>query len=439
MENSLKKIVTLQKEGKPIGIYSLCSANRYVIEAAIDLAKKDNSPVLIESTANQVNNDGGYTGMTPKDFKKFVEDICVARGFDSNKVFLGGDHLGPLTYVNLNEEEAMAKAAELIRAYVLAGFSKIHVDTSMKVADDDPNTRLSDEVIARRGAFLVKNAEEAYKQYKSKNPNAPEIVYVVGSEVPIPGGAISKNSSTLEVTRPEDLEASIKTFKEEFDKQGISDVFDRVIAFVVQPGIEEQDNGCVDYDRNKAKDLMNELNKYPNIVFEGHSSDYQSKDKLKELVEDGVAILKVGPAVTFALREGLYALSFIEKELIKDETKRSNFIKVLDDVMLENPNKWASYYKGTPEEIGFKRKYSFSDRCRYYIPNKKVDDAINTLIKNLSDKPIPLTLISQYMPIAYTRIREGKLENTPVELLKDRIRNCIDEYLYATKQNELFK
>ena len=68
-QNPLKKIVELQKQGKSVGIYSVCSANGYVIEAALKRGLTDNSCVLIESTANQCDQNGGYTGMTPADFK----------------------------------------------------------------------------------------------------------------------------------------------------------------------------------------------------------------------------------------------------------------------------------------------------------------------------------------------------------------------------------
>ena len=141
MQNPLKQIVKAQKEGRAVGIYSCCSANEYVIRAALLKGKKDNSCVLIESTANQCDQYGGYTGMKPADFKAFVEDIAKEIGFDTNKLFLGGDHLGPLTFTSLNEEEAMKEADELIRCYVSAGFTKIHIDTSMRVKDDDVNTR----------------------------------------------------------------------------------------------------------------------------------------------------------------------------------------------------------------------------------------------------------------------------------------------------------
>ena len=187
MKNALQKLVTIQKEGKAVGIYSACSANPFVIEAVLKKGLEDNSCVLIESTANQCDQFGGYTGMTPKDFRDFVYEIADKLGFDKTRIFLGGDHLGPLTWSSLPEAEAMKNSVDLIKAYVGAGFTKIHVDTSMKVADDDPDTRLSDETIARRGAALVKVAEETYAELLKENPDAVEPVYIVGSEVPIPG------------------------------------------------------------------------------------------------------------------------------------------------------------------------------------------------------------------------------------------------------------
>ena len=67
----------------------------------------------------------------------------------------------------------------------------------------------------------------------------------------------------------------------------------------------------------------------------------------------------------------------------------------------------------------------------------EVEKAIGRLIDNLRTHGIPLNLLSQFMPIQYTKVREGELENDPVELIEDRIINTIDEYLYATHQKEL--
>ncbi len=438
MQNALTKIVTIQKSGKAVGIYSACSANSFVIEAVLKKGLEDNSCVLIESTANQCDQFGGYTGMKPIDFKNYVYEIADKLGFDKNKIFLGGDHLGPLTWTSLNEKEAMANSEVLINAYVSAGFTKIHVDTSMKVADDDPNVRLSDETIARRGVHLVKVAENAYKKLLETNPNAVEPVYIVGSEVPIPGGSQAAVDEGVQVTKVEDFTATMNTFKDTFEKEGISDVWDRVLGIVVQPGVEEKDSGCTEYDRSKAVELAKAIRTIPDLVFEGHSTDYQTKIKLREMVEDGVAILKVGPGLTFAAREGLYALSFIEDEACKANGKTpSNFREVLDEEMLKNDKHWKKHYHGTDAEIALKRKYSFSDRSRYYYTTDAVKAAIDTLLDNLKDG-CPLNLLSQFMPIQYTKVREGVLKNDPKELVLDRIGNTIDEYLYATHQKDLF-
>lgn len=376
--------------------------------------------------------------MTPLDFKNFVLKIAEEVGFDKNKLFLGGDHLGPLTWTDLNEEEAMKNATELIKHYVGAGFTKIHIDTSMKVNDDDPDTRLSDETIARRGAYLAKVAQETYAELLKKDPNAIAPIYIVGSEVPIPGGAVGAEDNGVAVTKVEDFKATVATFEKAFLDNGLQDAWDNVIAVVVQPGVEEKDSGCTEYDREKAKELMASIKDYPNLIFEGHSTDYQTKIKLKELVEDGVGILKVGPGLTFAMREALFALAHIEKELLYGmDVETSNLIDVLDKAMLDDEKYWKKHYQGTELEIRLKRKYSFSDRCRYYMPLPNVNDAINTMINNLNTYGIPLNLLSQFMPIQYTKVREGLLENNPEALIIDRIINTIDEYLYATNQKEL--
>ena len=167
----------------------------------------------------------------------------------------------------------------------------------------------------------------------------------------------------------------------------------------------------VEYDREKAAVLCNTLKKYPNLMFEGHSTDYQSKDCLKKMVEDGIGILKVGPGLTFALREALFALSHMEEEYYKGtDTQTSHFMDVLEEVMLENPRNWKKHYHGDDRELTFKRKYSFSDRCRYYLPHVKVQEAIQCLVHNIDAGDIPLSLLSQYMPIQYARVRSGEIE-----------------------------
>lgn len=428
----LKELIKSQKSGTPKGIYSACSANELVIESVMERALKNNDYVLIEATANQVNQYGGYTGMTPIDFKLFVEKIASKVEFPIDKIILGGDHLGPLTWKSKTSDIAMEEAKILIRDFVLAGFTKIHVDTSMHLADDDKNIKLDTNTIANRGAILVDVAKRAFEELKKKSPKALHPVYVIGSEVPIPGGAQEEEEGIV-VTSTKDLIETIDIFKQEFDKMNLESEWDQVIAVVVQPGVEFGDDTIHEYDRNGASHLVETMKNYSGLVLEGHSTDYQTPKALKEMVEDGIAILKVGPALTFALREGLFALNMIEEELFKNkpDIKTSNLINTLEKEMLEHPDNWKNHYHGDDNKLYLSRKYSFSDRCRYYLPEKSVDDAIKCLFENLNSVTIPLTLLSQYMPVQYTKVRLGVLRNDASCLAKDRVVNCIDEYLQA--------
>lgn len=430
----LKELVAKQKQGVTIGIYSVCSANEYVIEAAMERALKSDNYVLIEATANQVNQFGGYTNMKPVDFKVFVYDIAKKIKFPEEKIILGGDHLGPLTWKNEKSKTAMEKSCELLKQYVLAGFTKIHIDTSMHLADDNINEKLDTAIIAERGALLCKVAEEAYAELIKNDKNALQPVYVVGSEVPIPGGS-QEEEEGIQVTKVCDFEATVETFKQAFYKLGLQKAWDNVIAVVVQPGVEFGDETIHEYNREAAKELCQALKKYPNLVFEGHSTDYQTKAKLREMVEDGIAILKVGPALTFSLREGLFALCLIEEEMFRynPDIHLSNLISIFDEAMLQNPDNWNKHYHGNGVKLRFARKYSFSDRCRYYLPDSNVQNSIKRLLQNLGTVTIPLSLLSEYMPIQYSKVRSGKLHNDPISLLKDRVVNCIDDYLYATE------
>jgi D-tagatose-1,6-bisphosphate aldolase subunit GatZ/KbaZ len=430
--NPLKKIVEKYKQGIPNGIYSVCSANEYVLEAAMDTAAESNDYVLIEATANQVNQFGGYTGMKPIDFSEFVFGIADKVKFPREKIILGGDHLGPLVWKSECSQVAMELSLKLITEYVKAGFTKIHLDTSMHLGDDDKSMKLDKSIIAQRGAMLCQAAEYAFNTLKEENANAIHPVYVIGSEVPIPGGS-QEAEGKIQVTEIYDFEETVEVYKNMFIKYGLNSAWENVIAVVVQPGVEFGDDTICEYDREAASGLSNALKKYTNLVFEGHSTDYQTSDCLKQMVEDGIVILKVGPALTFAFREALFMLTNIEEALFKynPEVRLSNFINVLETEMLKHPENWEKHYHGSAAKRRFAMKFSLSDRSRYYIPAPIVKESIELLIGNLESVNIPLTLIDLYMPVQYTKIRKGILKNNPVELLKDRVINVLDDYHYA--------
>ena len=432
--DAMREMLAKRKKGmKYAGIPSFCTASDLVIEACLKQAVRFDDYVLVEATANQVNQFGGYTGMKPADYRDFVYRIADGIGFPREKIILGGDHLGPLTWQNEPEEEAMKKSIDLVKLFVLAGFKKIHLDTSMRVADDPVDEMLSDETIARRGAILYEACEEAYRELLKDNPDEIRPAFIIGSEVPIPGGAQEAEDS-ISVTKPEAVEKTLAVYKDQFEKRGLNDAFDNIIGIVVQPGVEFGDADVFHYDRTNAAKLTEAMKKYDNVVLEGHSTDYQPPECLKQMVEDGIAILKVGPALTFSLREGLFALSMMEKILVPED-KQANFIEVMEETMMKNPGNWQKHYHGNEAELAIKRKYSFSDRCRYYFAQPEMQSAIAKLFANMSEVEIPLGMLRQYMPLQYIKVRDGVLSMDPKELVEDCVVHIIEDYNYATKLN----
>jgi D-tagatose-1,6-bisphosphate aldolase subunit GatZ/KbaZ len=207
-------------------------------------------------------------------------------------------------------------------------------------------------------------------------------------------------------------------------------LFDQVIAVVVQPGVEFGDSTIHAYDRESAGELIRYMRGQPGLVLEGHSTDYQMTGHLQQMAEDGIGILKVGPALTFALREGLVALEHLEKALFPSAAadSLSQFSAILEQVMLRQPGYWKNHYHGDEDALRLARLFSLSDRCRYYLGVDEVAAAIDRLVDHLSGQPIPLPLLSQYLPEQYWLVRGGQLRPEPLELLKSKVRCEIGRY-----------
>jgi D-tagatose-1,6-bisphosphate aldolase subunit GatZ/KbaZ len=420
MFNLLDEIIRAQKEGEERGIASICSAHPWVLKAAM----RGNGSLLIESTCNQVNQFGGYTGMTPDAFVAYLHYLAAETGFPVGQLILGGDHLGPSVWQNEPAASAMQKSEDMVRTYVQAGYTKIHLDASMKLGDDNPSHPLDVELVARRTAWLAKAAESTYSD---PGPDC-KLRYVIGTEVPLPGGAIV-HEVDVSVTKVEDVCRMLEVTRAAFFSEGLEAAWDRVIALVVQPGVEFGDDFVLDYNPGVMCDLVRFVETTP-FVYEAHSTDYQTSDNLRNLVRDHFAILKVGPALTFAFREAVFALAMMENELMPPE-QRSRLIERLDEAMQLEPVYWNNHYRGTEREIAFARKYSLSDRVRYYWAQPDVQSALNLLLKNFGEKPLPLSLLSQYFPRQYTRIREGRLGNSVKPIVTESVFVVLRDYIQA--------
>ena len=421
--NLLWDTIRRHKAGEHTGIYSVCSAHPTILAAAMHQAADDGSYVLIEATSNQVDQFGGYTGMRPADFRDLVYSIADSIGFPRESIVLGGDHLGPNRWQREPAESAMAKADALVAAYVEAGYTKIHIDCSMSCAGDP--VPAGDDLVAGRTARLVRVAEDTVTRLGI----AHELLYVIGTEVPVPGGA-HETLGELVPTSASAARATLDRHRVAFAALGLDDIWPRIIALVVQPAVEFDHLRVIDYRREGTKALRTVLDDQPGLVFEAHSTDYQQTAQLEQLVEDHWAILKVGPGLTFAMREALFALEEIERELVPEED-RSYLAEVIERQMLAKPDYWAGYYDGSPTEQRIARRFSYSDRLRYYWPDPAVVRAEERLYANLSGRAIPLPLISQFLPDQYLRVREGSLAADPRALVLDKIRSSLRPYAIA--------
>ncbi|MGA2495741.1 MAG: class II D-tagatose-bisphosphate aldolase, non-catalytic subunit [Roseiarcus sp.] len=390
MTNAITRFMERRAAGEAVGIPSICSSHPMVIEATLRRCKRDGAPALIEATCNQVNHEGGYTGMTPRDFVAEVRSVADRVGFDTRNLVFGGDHLGPNPWRKLPADRAMAKSEAMVAAFVAAGFAKIHLDPSMGCAGEPE--ALDDELTTERAVRLARVAEATAKQEGIPAPH-----YIIGTEVPPPGGARhALDLDYIEPTTPERARATLATFQRAFATAGLEAAFARVIGIVVQPGVEFGHESVIQYDPARARPLSHALDD-TGLVFEAHSTDYQPPVRLTELVRDRFCILKVGPALTFALREALYGLDLIASEMAPDYPARA-LASAMEKLMLAEPRWWEPYYPGGATEQRLLRHYSYSDRIRYYWPHPEAKAAVERLKAALLGVAIPTPVLQQFLP-----------------------------------------
>lgn len=414
----MKDIVSKHKEGKRVGICSVCSAHPLVIEAALRFDLYTDRTVLIEATSNQVNQYGGYTGMRPEQFNAFVLAIAEEVGFPASRLCLGGDHLGPNCWSKESAESAMKKSEVLIADYVAAGFSKIHLDTSMSCGDDpsplDPHT------VAERAARLCEVAERVATPEQKR-----ALSYVIGTEVPVPGGEKAAISQ-IHITTTDAAQQTIDTHYAAFKQRGLDAAIERIIAIVVQPGVEFDHTSVIHYAPEKATTLSRFI-ETTSLVYEAHSTDYQTAQAYQALVNDHFAILKVGPALTFAMREAIFSLALIENTLIAPE-RRSELIPVILQVMQDKPEYWKDYYSPVYSKALIDIQFSLSDRLRYYWPDERINQAVATLFDNLNQIVLPLGAVSQYFPEQFQRVLKDPANGQPKALVLNRIQDVLRLY-----------
>lgn len=413
-------LIARNRAGQAVGLPCFCTANEHVLKAVLAYAAKTGLPTVIEATCNQVNQDGGYTGMTPQDFMSWLRGMADDAGVPMDQLILGGDHLGPNPWKSEPIDKAMEKARELVKLYVKAGFTKIHLDASM-ACGGEPNPSFAQ--IAERAADLCAVAEE-------HAPDRDKLIYIVGTEVPIPGGE-TEEPDALDVTSVAGFRDTIETHRAAWTARGLDAAWSKIVSVVTQPGVDFGHTSIYPFVPEKAHPLSEAILSEEGLTFEAHSTDYQSTQALNELVKNHFFFLKVGPELTFRFREAVWALASIEDQL--GVGRPSHIRDIIKDRMTTNPDYWQPYYSGTDAELQVLKTYSYSDRIRYYWADPEVSAALDKLVENLTNMAAPETLISQ----AFMGLEFGEMPHGPDALIELHVQRCVARYFAAAGQKTL--
>ena len=397
---------------------SVCSAHPDVIAASLLLADALDVPLLLEATSNQVNQFGGYTGMRPADFITFARGISADLGVSPDRLLFGGDHLGPQVWRAEPAAVAMAKARDLVAEYVKAGFTKIHLDCSEGCAGEP--AQVSDLISAARAAELAEVCEAS-----ASDPDT--LSYDYGTEVPPPGGARAEEGGQgVAPTRPESARATIAAHHAAFAARGLDGAWTRAVGLVVQPGIEFAPDHVHRFDPGAPDHLTPVLADYPRLSFEAHSTDYQAPEVFAEIARRHFAVLKVGPALTYAYRQAIYALNALAGWIAPAAGNR--LPEVMEDLMLANPANWSKHYDGDDARLKLLRHFSYADRIRYYWTQPAAVAAVDRLLDSLGQvRPLRCVLEQFFAPAVLVR----------AEALSPRVPDWRKALIYAQIQEAL--
>ena len=384
MADLLRDVIDRNRAGTAAAIPSVCSAHPDVLRASLSLAQAKNRAIVIEATSNQVNQFGGYTGMTPADFARFVWSMAEDTGCDRDRIVLGGDHLGPQVWRSGPAEDAMYQAQAMVAAYVRAGFSKIHLDCSEGCAGEP--AQVSDAIAADRAAVLAVTCDGA-----AADPSG--VMFVIGTEVPPPGGARADDSGDIVPTTPAAAAATLRAHDAAFARHRVAGGTSRVGALVVQGGVEFSPMQVHHLPPERDPALRSALADWPGMCLEAHSTDYQHPAAYPRLAEFGFAFQKVGPALTFAWRQAVYAMDHLR--LLSGRSKGLDLRDTMERLMLAEPASWQAHYHGTNAEVALARHVGLADRIRYYWAKPDALAAVAELFADIDAAPPPLSLLWQ--------------------------------------------
>lgn len=414
----LARIIARNRAGEAVAIPSVCTAHPDVLEACLTLAETLDQPIVVEATSNQVNQDGGYTGLKPADFISFVNDIAIRSDVRQDRILFGGDHLGPQAWRKVPASQAMEKAHKMVADYAAAGFTKIHLDCSEGCANEP--AQLTDEVTANRSAALAATALE-------HAPDPMKLLFVIGTEVPPPGGARTDDDGDIPPTTSGSAKATLSAHRDAFTALNLP--LGQIGGLVVQPGVEFSPMEVHHLPLRRDPHLLAALTDWPHLCLEAHSTDYQHPDSYPRLAQLGFAFQKVGPALTFAWREALYALDAIRMQ--NGWASGPSLVETMEEVMLAEPCYWQGHYHGSSAAPRTERHFGLADRIRYYWPTPKAQQTVQRLMADLDAKRLPdPMLLAHFRASEIASARESR-HSLPRALALARVQTALRPYFFT--------
>jgi len=421
------------RRGLRRGLPSVCSSHPLVLRAAMDQALADGMPLLVGAPSDQVNHLAGFPVLLPRAYRDLVLALAAEAGLPPSRILLGGYHLGPGPWRHEEAGLAMELAGDLVEAFVAAGFRKLHLDARPS-CQGDPSP-LPEELAAKRTAALALRAEQAYAAHRA-NPAAGEAEVPGYAQPPVysldaEGSALG---APVRVTTPEQVAATLDLFAGAFEQAGAAQGWERMVALGVQPGVAFDAASVHPYQRKAAQALADALALRAPWMGEVHATDYQNPQALRALVEDGFGILNVGPWLTFACREALFALEDLCREMnqVDAQWPLIKLREALDRAMRRNPAGWLAHRRDAAREASYARLFSYNDRSRHYWADAEVAAEMNRLLK-ATEGPLPSQLLSLHVPLALDAVLDGDLEPRGQAIVLHAVRRLLANYALAAR------
>jgi tagatose-1,6-bisphosphate aldolase non-catalytic subunit AgaZ/GatZ len=376
----LRRIKELEQEtGVKRTVFAACPNSMAVVKAALKSARRNNAPIKFAATLNQVDIDGGYTGLTPKEFVKTIRE--EARLINLNvPVIVAIDHGGPwLKDLHARErwsyEETMNFVKKSFEAAVEAGYDLIHVDPTIDITLPR-NTTIDINTVVDRTVELIEHTER-FRRGKGLN----RISYEVGTEE-VHGGLADLNV----------FRSFLSLLKEGLRSRNLDDVWP---CFVV--GKVGTDLHTTTFDPEMAK-MLTQIAAPTGCVIKGHYSDNVSNPGDYPL--SGMGAANVGPEFTEHEYEGLMELDALEETLYNEGKlpKRIHMRKILWEAVIAS-NRWKkwlqpgessdNFYMNSPE----RQNWLIKTGCRYIWENPEVVAFRDKLYANFKNHGIDAEFI----------------------------------------------